>query len=217
MAAGLGRHDLGEPRPAPGRHRRALHPGSDGGLVAADAGVLRVLRHRGGWSVPGRRAHAARRVAAAQHPRRSAFGELYLGLDARRRGGPAAARSGGRTPVGRPRDRDVLLQSRFREGGGVGVVDESERRPVSGLSPTDDPLTGPFFEAAAQGRLVVQRCNSCKELRWPPLSGCPECRSRDTTWVDVAPTGTVWSFVVYHRAFAAELRAHIPYTVLMVE
>jgi uncharacterized OB-fold protein len=88
---------------------------------------------------------------------------------------------------------------------------------VTGLSPTADPLTGPFFEAAAQGRLVVQRCNSCKALRWPPLSGCPECRSRDTTWVDVAPTGTVWSFVVYHRAFAAELRAHIPYTVLMVE
>jgi uncharacterized protein len=88
---------------------------------------------------------------------------------------------------------------------------------VTGLSPTDDPLTGPFFEAAAQGRLVVQRCDSCKALRWPPLSGCPDCRNRDTTWVDVAPTGTVWSFVVYHRAFAAELRAHIPYTVLMVE
>ncbi|MDT7766072.1 MAG: uncharacterized protein QOC63_5492 [Mycobacterium sp.] len=88
---------------------------------------------------------------------------------------------------------------------------------MTGLSPTDDPLTGPFFEAAAQGRLVVQRCNSCKALRWPPLSGCPECRSRDTAWVEVAATGTVWSFVVYHRAFAAELRAHIPYTVLMVE
>jgi uncharacterized OB-fold protein len=88
---------------------------------------------------------------------------------------------------------------------------------VTGLSPTDDLLTGPFFAAAAQGRLVVQRCNSCQALRWPPLSGCPECRSRDTTWVDVAPTGRVWSFVVYHRAFAAELRAHIPYTVVMVQ
>ena len=88
---------------------------------------------------------------------------------------------------------------------------------MTGLSPTDDPLTVPFFEAAAQGRLVVQRCNSCKALRWPPLSGCPECRSRDTAWVEVTPTGTVWSFVVYHRAFAAELRAHIPYTVLMIE
>jgi uncharacterized protein len=88
---------------------------------------------------------------------------------------------------------------------------------VSDLSPTDDPLTGPFFEAAAQGRLVVQRCTSCDALRWPPLPGCPECQGHDATWVDVAPSGTVWSFVVYHRAFAAELRSQIPYSVAMVE
>jgi uncharacterized OB-fold protein len=85
------------------------------------------------------------------------------------------------------------------------------------LSPADDPLAGPYFQAAAQGRLVVQRCNSCDALRWPPLSGCPECRGRDTTWVDVAPSGIVWSFVVYHRAFQASLKDQIPYTVAMVQ
>lgn len=85
------------------------------------------------------------------------------------------------------------------------------------LSPVDDPLAGPFFTAAAEGRLVVQRCNSCSELRWPPLVGCPECRGRDSTWVDIAPSGTIWSFVVYHRAFQAALKDQIPYTVLMVQ
>jgi uncharacterized protein len=88
---------------------------------------------------------------------------------------------------------------------------------MSELSPVDDPLAGPFFQAAREGRLVVQRCNSCAALRWPPLSGCPECHSRDTTWVPVAPSGTIWSFVVYHRAFQAELKAEIPYTVAMIE
>jgi hypothetical protein len=85
------------------------------------------------------------------------------------------------------------------------------------LAPVDDPVSGPFWQAAREGRLVVQRCGSCGELRWPPLVGCPECRSRDTTWVEVAPSGTIWSFVVYHRAFQAELKADIPYTVVMVE
>jgi uncharacterized OB-fold protein len=85
------------------------------------------------------------------------------------------------------------------------------------LSPVYDPVAAPYFQAAAEGRLVVQRCNSCDALRWPPLSGCPECRSRDTTWVDVAPTGTIWSFVVYHRAFSAALKDQIPYTVAMVQ
>ena len=85
------------------------------------------------------------------------------------------------------------------------------------LAPVDDPLVGPYFQAVAEGRLVVQQCNSCRALRWPPLAGCPECRSRDTKWVDVRPSGTIWSFVVYHRAFSAALKAEIPYTVAMVQ
>jgi uncharacterized protein len=84
------------------------------------------------------------------------------------------------------------------------------------LAPVTDPLTVPFWDAARQGRLVIQRCQACGELRWPPLVGCPECHSRDATWDEVRPTGTIWSFVVYHRAFAAELKDEIPYTVAMV-
>ena len=85
------------------------------------------------------------------------------------------------------------------------------------LAPTQDPLTGPFWTAAGEGRLVVQRCDSCGELRWPPLSGCPECLSRETTWAEVPPGGTIWSQVTYHRAFQAELTADIPYTVALVQ
>jgi hypothetical protein len=88
---------------------------------------------------------------------------------------------------------------------------------MSGLSPIRDPLTEPFFQAVREGRLVVQRCNACNALRWPPLSGCPDCRSRDSTWVEIAPTGTLWSFVVYHRAFQPELASQIPYTVAVIE
>ena len=84
------------------------------------------------------------------------------------------------------------------------------------LAPVTDPLTAPFWDAASRGRLVIQRCRACGELRWPPLVGCPECHSRDATWDEVRPTGTIWSFVVYHRAFAAELKDEIPYTVAMV-
>jgi uncharacterized protein len=85
------------------------------------------------------------------------------------------------------------------------------------LAPATDPLTAPFWDAARRGRLVIQRCATCGELRWPPLVGCPECRGRDATWDEVSPRGTIWSFVVYHRAFAAELKDEIPYTVVMVE
>jgi uncharacterized OB-fold protein len=89
--------------------------------------------------------------------------------------------------------------------------------PPASLAPVPDPLTAPFWAAAGRGRLVIQRCRDCGALRWPPLAGCPECRSRDATWDEVAPQGTIWSFVVYHRAFAAELTHEIPYTVVMVQ
>ena len=84
------------------------------------------------------------------------------------------------------------------------------------LSPVSDPLTGPFWEAARTGRLVVQRCEACGELRWPPLAGCPECRGREASWAQVHPGGTIWSLVTYHRAFQAELKDSIPYSVAMV-
>ena len=88
---------------------------------------------------------------------------------------------------------------------------------MANLSPVDDPLTGPFWTAAGEGRLVVQRCESCGELRWPPLVGCPECRGRETSWAQVPPNGTIWSLVTYHRAFQAEFKADVPYTVVMVQ
>jgi uncharacterized OB-fold protein len=88
---------------------------------------------------------------------------------------------------------------------------------TAALTPVGDPLTAPFWEAARRGRLVIQRCGDCGALRWPPLAGCPECRSREATWDEVDPQGTIWSFVVYHRGFAAELKDQIPYTVVMVQ
>jgi uncharacterized OB-fold protein len=94
---------------------------------------------------------------------------------------------------------------------------QSDRQGANRLAPVDDLLARPFFQAARQGRLVVQHCNHCNALRWPPLVGCPECRSRDTTWIDVTPHGTIWSFVVYHRAFQAELADEVPYAVAVIE
>jgi uncharacterized OB-fold protein len=82
---------------------------------------------------------------------------------------------------------------------------------------TDDPVTAPFWGAAREGRLVVQRCDACASLRWPPLPGCPECLHQEAQWVEVAPRGEVWSFVVYLRAFSKDLKDDVPYTVAMVK
>lgn len=81
----------------------------------------------------------------------------------------------------------------------------------------DDPDMGPFWAAAREHRLTAQRCSSCSVLRFPALPICPTCLEQGADWVDVAETGTVWSFVVYHRAFHPGFQADLPYTVAIVE
>jgi hypothetical protein len=62
---------------------------------------------------------------------------------------------------------------------------------------TDD---NEFFWAAAQeGRLVAQRCTGCGQFRHPPRPMCPRCGSLDHDVVDLAGTGTVYSFSVLHH------------------
>lgn len=56
-----------------------------------------------------------------------------------------------------------------------------------------------WFEAAAEHRLVIQRCASCGELRHPPGPACPHCGSFEWDTVESAGRGTVYSFVITHH------------------
>ena len=62
---------------------------------------------------------------------------------------------------------------------------------------TDDNQV--FWQAAAEGRLVVQRCSSCGDLHHPPRPMCPTCRSIELGAVDAAGTGTVYSYAFLHH------------------
>lgn len=83
------------------------------------------------------------------------------------------------------------------------------------LPVTDDRETGPFFAAAAEGRLSVKACHACGRGIHPPVPHCPYCGSADTGWRDVAGRGTLhaWTTVVHqvHPDFPA------PYTIIVVE
>ena len=50
-----------------------------------------------------------------------------------------------------------------------------------------DELTKGFFEAANDGRLVMQNCNSCNRLQNPPTPACSQCGSGDNLgWKEIA-------------------------------
>jgi uncharacterized OB-fold protein len=78
-----------------------------------------------------------------------------------------------------------------------------------------DPQAGPFWRAAHQGELRMQRCEDCGELRWTPQDTCPHCLSRSYTWDRLSGRGRIYSYCVYHRVLNAAF-TDVPYTVVMV-
>lgn len=66
------------------------------------------------------------------------------------------------------------------------------------LVPIVTDETAFYWEGAARGELLLQRCTACGTLRHPPGPCCPQCRS--LSWVPVAAAGcgVVYSFVRLH-------------------
>ncbi len=75
----------------------------------------------------------------------------------------------------------------------------------------------PFYAAAADGRLVIQRCPSCMRAVFYPRTLCPHCHDGTPEWIDASGRGAVYSFSVLHRAGAPGFDAEVPYVVALVD
>jgi uncharacterized OB-fold protein len=62
---------------------------------------------------------------------------------------------------------------------------------------TDDSAV--FWDAAAEHRLVAQRCAGCGALRHPPRPMCPQCQSLDFGVAELSGRGTLYSYAVLHH------------------
>lgn len=56
-----------------------------------------------------------------------------------------------------------------------------------------------WFQAAREGKLVIQRCTECQSLRHPPGPACPACRSFRWDSVESTRQGTLHSYTVIHH------------------
>jgi uncharacterized protein len=72
--------------------------------------------------------------------------------------------------------------------------------PTSGrIAPPENRDTAFFWEGLAQRRLLVQRCDGCGRLRFPPDPACPACHSLDWSAQEVDGRGAVFSWTVLHH------------------
>ncbi len=81
--------------------------------------------------------------------------------------------------------------------------------------PPTDPELDPYFAAAAEGRLVVQRCaNGHTQLY--PRRHCIVCR-QPVAWADASGFGTVYSYTVIRQSYTRAFRHLLPLVVALVD
>jgi uncharacterized OB-fold protein len=83
--------------------------------------------------------------------------------------------------------------------------------------PAPSPITRPFWDAAREHRLSLQRCPDCARYVFYPRPFCPHCGSDRLEWSDVSGRGTVYSYTVARRATARPFEPDVPYVIAIVE
>jgi uncharacterized OB-fold protein len=83
--------------------------------------------------------------------------------------------------------------------------------------PEPDPVTAPFWSAAREGRLVIQRCADCGAFRHLPHVLCPKCQSAACEWVASEGRGTVFTYTIVTHPVHPATASAVPYNVVLVE
>ena len=91
-----------------------------------------------------------------------------------------------------------------------------ERPPKARRAPVPEHESAPYWEAARQGRLVVQRCDDCGHTQLYPRSFCLACHG-PVSWMDASGRGVVYSFTVIRQNLSRPFRDWIPYVVALVD
>ncbi|VTU20600.1 putative nucleic-acid-binding protein containing a Zn-ribbon [Variovorax sp. SRS16] len=80
-----------------------------------------------------------------------------------------------------------------------------------------DGVSAPYWSGLREGVLRVQRCRHCRTWQFGPEWICHSCLQFDPAWVDVEPTGRIYSWErVWHPVHPA-LKGHGPYIAVLVE
>jgi hypothetical protein len=82
--------------------------------------------------------------------------------------------------------------------------------------PAPDALEHPFFEAAARGELLYQRCPKCGHVQFYPRAVCTACGA-DPEWAKASGRGSVHTYTVVRQNGMPPFHDELPYVVAIVE
>ncbi len=82
--------------------------------------------------------------------------------------------------------------------------------------PDPDGTERPFYEAAAEGRLLYQECAACGHRQFYPRPVCTAC-GETPTWAEASGRGQIYTFTVVRQFHASPFKDELPYVVAMIE
>mgnify|MGYP002637410185 CR=1 FL=1 len=86
-------------------------------------------------------------------------------------------------------------------------------RPI----PVPDEWTAPFWQAAKQGVLALQRCQRCQHFQHPPYATCVNCMVNDLAFEPVRGQGAIYAYTIMYHAGDKRFAGAIPYASIIVE
>ena len=93
----------------------------------------------------------------------------------------------------------------------------SGEKKISPTPPEPDADSTFFWDALKEKKLLIQRCGDCGRSRFPPMPRCPYCASAKYSVIEAGGGGTVYTWVVVHRAFDPAFTDEVPFTLATVD
>jgi uncharacterized OB-fold protein len=86
------------------------------------------------------------------------------------------------------------------------------RKPV----PVVNTWARPFWDAAKEERLIIQKCGDCSQYVFYPRIACPHCGADSLEWVKASGRGRVYSYTVVENNAPSAFLAGMPFVVAVI-
>ena len=90
---------------------------------------------------------------------------------------------------------------------------DTPKKPV----PIVNPWTKPFWDAAREEKLILQKCQDCDKHIFYPRIACPHCFSDKIEWVEASGKGTVYSYTVVTNNAPSAFIQDMPFVIAIVK
>jgi uncharacterized OB-fold protein len=86
--------------------------------------------------------------------------------------------------------------------------------------PLPNPITPeaqPYWDGLKENKLMLPKCDDCGKPFFYPRVLCPNCHSRNISWMQASGRGKLYSFQIAHRSLNRAFKVELPCVLAMIE